>query len=96
VIKEPHTIDKHDFKEDCPDCGSLCADALVEIVEWLTANNKRRTTSLGRVAALVVVTKKMTAKEASEWFGVTERRINQNKKILAKSFGLKLRHGKLR
>lgn len=92
---EPHTIDDHDFGEDCPDCGSLCADALVELVEWVTAKNKHRTTCRGRVAALIVVTGRMSTPEAAAWYGVSRMMIHYNLKEIAEKFGLRLKHGKV-
>jgi hypothetical protein len=92
---EPHTIDTHDFDEDCPDCASLCATALVEILVWVTTDNRYRRTSMGRVAALCVVTKQMTAVEAAQYYGVSRRMVNYNVEKLATKFGLRYKHGKV-
>ena len=95
MVTEPHTTDSHNFGEDCPDCGSMCADALIDLVEWVTAKNKHKTTCKGRVAALIVVTGRMTSKEAAAWYGVTVSMVHYNLKELAQKFGLRLKNGKV-
>jgi len=94
LIDHP-VIDPDPFDEDCPDCGPMCADALIELIHWVTDSAKRTTTPFGRVAALMVITQKMTVSQASKRFGITGRRIYQNIQEVSVRFGLKYKHGKL-
>jgi len=94
LIDHP-VIDPDPFDEDCPDCGPMCADALVELILWITDSAKRTTTPFGRVAALMVITRQMTVAQASKRFGITGRRIYQNIKEVSVRFGLNYKHGKI-
>lgn len=73
----------------------MCADALIELIHWVTDSAKRTTTPFGRVAALMVITQQMTVSQASKRFGITGRRIYQNIQEVSVRFGLKYKHGKL-
>ena len=92
---EPHTNDDHDFGEDCPDCGSVCAEALEELLAWVTRGQRNRKLCEGKVAALYVISKKATIKEACLKFNVSRMTMHKNMKDLAKQFGLRIQHGRL-
>ena len=96
MIKEPHTIDKHDFGEDCPDCGSMCSDALVELVKWLADGPKRSKSIRVKSAALSVISHQMTVIEACEAFGIDQpKSVYRRMKHLCDVTGLKYQHGKV-
>jgi len=94
LIDHP-VIDPDPFDEDCPDCGPMCADALIELIHWVTDSAKRTTTPFGRVAALMVITQQMTVSQASKRFGITGRRIYQNIQEVSVRAGPKYKNGKL-
>lgn len=94
--REPHTIDEHDFGDECDDCGALCAGALEEIVEWLASTPHRPKSFRVKSAALAVITKQMTASEACDVFGIRQpKNIYIRVRELSDRFGLKYKHGKV-
>jgi hypothetical protein len=93
---EPHTIDEHEFGEDCPDCGGLCAEALVELLSWALESKHKRVTVIARLAAIYIQFGQLTPKEARLLFGIKSKQtIYNQRKLLAKQHGMKYEHGKV-
>jgi hypothetical protein len=95
VIHEPHTIDEHDFGEDCPECAPLCADALNELSRWLIENPTPKAI-LARVSALVVQQEIWTVREAQRATQLNSKQTIYNaKKSMSEHFEMKYKHGKV-
>ena len=63
MIVEPHTFDPEPEQE--PDCAVACADALLQIAEFLAKASHQSKSAIIRIAAIQVVLGRMTAAEAA-------------------------------
>ena len=94
--REPHTIDEHDFGDECPDTVPICLDAFYELTQWIKGSQKPKSkTVLARFAAVMVMSEHFTASEAANWAGVSERRVNQLRMELHVAFDIKTKNGRV-
>ena len=93
MIVEPHTFDPEPEQE--PDCAVACADALLQIAEFLAKASHQSKSAIIRIAAIQVVLGRMTAAEAAVCYKITRPSIYNQTKILARSLGLYYVRGKI-
>lgn len=93
---EPHTVDKHEFEEGCPECSDLCAEALVDLLAWAVESKHKRITVIARLAAIYIQFGQLTPKEARHIFAIKSKQtIYNQRRALAKAHGMKYSHGKV-
>lgn len=78
------------------DCLKACSEALLAIVEFLQMPQPCLISALNRIAALQVVTGRLSVTEAANYFGIQRKGIYRNVEILARELGREYHRGHVR